>query len=146
MSKDLKMKKERKSRPGYVQVSRDRLESFLQACGFSKRIVGHEVVYVRFNHHYDSLIIKVWTSLPAQGGDVRGPGQDAIRITAAYEGDVDYRGRNNFGIYKAQRVFRTGSEEAVIDRIYERMREAYLFTNEWLRKNWADLPRKPRRK
>lgn len=129
----------------YVKITREKLENFFAACGFSKRVAGKELVFVRANQHYSDVWIKVYTSLPADGGDVRGKGQDAIRVAAAYESDVPFRDRGkSFGIYKAQRVFRTGTEEAILDRLYERMREAYAFTNEWLRRNWTHLPQQKR--
>lgn len=88
------------------------------------------------------MVVKVWTSLSASGGDSRAVGKDSIKVSAAYESDLPWRGKTNFGIYKGKRVFRTGTEEAVIDRLYERMREAYVFTNEWLRRNWDTLPKR----
>jgi hypothetical protein len=126
----------------YVQVNREKLEHFLQACGFSRRVVGGELVYMRENHHYSSIVVKVWTSLPKDGGDARGKGQDAIRVTVAYESQIPFKGRTSFGLYKTTRIFRTGSEEAILDRLYERMREAYAFSNDWLRRHWAELPKK----
>lgn len=129
---------------GYVKINREKLENFLQACGFGRRVQGKEVIYVRHNHHYHSIVIKVFTSLPADGGEVRGAGKDAIRITAAYESSEPYQGRTSFGIYKAQRVFRVGTEQDVLDRLYERMRDAYSYSNDWLRRNWANLPKRGR--
>lgn len=127
----------------YVKVSREKLEHFLQACGFTRRVHGREVVYVRANHMCPDVLIKVWTTLPADGGDIRGKGQDAIRISAAYESDLPLRGRKDFGIYKGTRVFRVGTEQNILDRLYERMREAYGFSNEWVRENWEALKTRP---
>lgn len=125
----------------YVKLNREKFEKFLQACGFTKTVYGHEVVYVRRNHHYSSVLVKVWTSLPASGGDVRDAGEDAIRISVAYESDIAYQGKTSFGIHKGKKVLRTGTEEAIIDRVYERMREAYQASNEWISRHWANLPR-----
>jgi hypothetical protein len=126
---------------GYVEISREKLENFLQACGFGRRTSGKEVVYVRHNHHYHSVVVKVYTSLPSGGGNARGAGQDAIRVAVAYESEIPYLDKTSFGIYKAKRVFRTGTEQDVLDRLYERMREAYTFSNDWLRRNWTRLPK-----
>lgn len=125
----------------YVKLGRDKFEKFLQACGFVRTVYGGEVVYVRRNHHYHSVLVKVWTSLPASGGDVRAAGEDAIRISAAYESDLSYQGKTSFGIFKGKKVLRTGTEEAIIDRVYERMREAYVASNQWLQRHWANLPK-----
>ncbi len=94
---------------------------------------------MRAHKHHADLFIKVYTSLPISGGPVRGKGQDAIHVTVAYESEIPFRGRTNFGIYKTTRTFRTGSEELVLERLYTRMQEAYVEAGDWLRKNWSSL-------
>lgn len=127
--------------PSYTKVPRQKLEEFLQATGFGRRVMGSEVVYVRHNHHYHHVLVKVYTSLPVHGGDVRGAGRDAIRVTVAYEHSLPYQGKTSFGIYKATRIHRTGTVEDILDRLYHRMRDAYAYSNDWLRRNWHKLPR-----
>jgi hypothetical protein len=127
---------------GFVDIDPAKLEAFLQTCGFGRRVVGKEVVYVRHNHHYHSVLVKVYTSLPADGGKARGAGKDAIRVTVAYENEQQpFQGRTSFGIHKTTRVFRSGTEQDVLDRLYERMREAYAVSNEWIRNRWHNLPK-----
>ena len=126
----------------YIQINREKLEGFLTSCGFSRRQTGKELVYVRPHKYHADVWIKVYTSLPISGGRARAKGKDAIRVTVAYENDeVPFRGRTSFGIFKATRTFRTGSDEAVRERLYARMQEAYEFASEWLRQNWEALKR-----
>jgi hypothetical protein len=137
----------------YVEVRRETIEGFLADKGFRREIAGKELVYIRDHHVFPALKIKVWTSLPAQEGrNARGRGQDAIRVTVAYEGSQPMTAfgkgepRTSFGIFKATRIFRTGSEAAVLERLYERMREAYQTANEWVRQRWPEISRLPETK
>jgi hypothetical protein len=142
----------------YVQIDPTKFESMLQACGFGRRTVRDEIVYVKLHEHYSSIVVKVWTGLSVSQGASRGAGEDAIRVTVAYESElpIDVRdnrsklfkhnGSRDFGIYKATRTFRVGKEQDVLDRVYERMREAYLFANQWLRENWEALPKSDAKK
>lgn len=129
----------------FVQMDPQALITFLELKRFKRVVAGGELCYVFSHLRYRWVLIKVWTSIPADGRQARGCGQDAIRITVAYEGDepTGIRGKQgltSFGLYKAKRVFRTGSQEAIIDRVHERIREAYAFANEWLRQHWAEIP------
>lgn len=129
----------------YVHVTAKALENFLQMKKFTRKIVGKEVVYTFSHLRYQPVLVKVWTSLPADGGDARGSGQDAIRVTVAYEGEIPtltrgHEGKIDFGIYKTKRIFRVGTEEAVLDRLHERMREAYQYATKWLRDHWTEIP------
>lgn len=134
--------KEGKMNSRFVPIRREKLVKFLQACGFTPRVVGRELVYCRPNSHHGDVVVKVYTSLPAAGGDARAKGQDAIHVTCAYESDLPFRGRTSFGIFKATRTFRTGSEEAILERLHGRMQEAYAAGNAWLRKNWEALQKR----
>lgn len=123
----------------YIEIDPEKFENFLRACGFTRTVQGSEVVYRRTNHHLDAVVVKVYTTIRAKAGEARGRGEDAIRVTCAYESDVPFRGRTSFGIFKATRTFRTGTQEGVFDRTYQRMREAFSEGNSWLRKNWPEL-------
>jgi hypothetical protein len=108
-------------------------------------VQGSEVVYVRENDMCPAVRVKVWTTIDARTGMIRQKGRDAIRISAAYEGRIplargkDQKPSTNYGIYKTPRVNRTGEEGRVLDRVYAHMREAYSFTNEWIRNHWRVL-------
>jgi hypothetical protein len=110
----------------YVEIPRECLTSFLEDKGFTRISHRGEAVYVRSNHNHPDLKIKVYTSLPAEGGDARGCGKDAIRVCLVYE---PVNGRS-FGLDSEPRVYRTGSVEAVQKRLLERMREAYDLANQ----------------
>lgn len=129
----------------FVPIEAQVIETFLREKNFEKRLSGNEIVYA-FHHRYAKcVVIKVYTSIPYGGTVVREAGSDAIRVVAAYESEVAISPRHgappskSFGIYKAKKILRTGSEEAIIGRLLERMRETYLFTNEWLRLRWREI-------
>lgn len=112
----------------YVEVSRKALLDALFACGFREHLGqgGGELVYSR-QHSLDSTMwIKVFTSLPRNAGDARACGKDAIRVLLVFQNPVT---KASGCLYKTSRVYRTGSEAAVIERTLERAREAYAEAN-----------------
>lgn len=123
----------------YVELNPQILEAFLIGCGFSRRVKGSEIVYVKANHHHPDVWIKVYTSLRASSAKARAKGEDAIRVAVAYESDIPFRGRTSFGIYKATKIIRVGTHDQLLERLYQRMREAYGFSNDWLKQNWQAL-------
>lgn len=92
----------------------------MEEAGFKADVRGQELVFRRTHHLDPSMSVKVYSSLPARGGDVRGCGEDAIRIFLIWE-----RGDASGCLYKTSRVFRTGSEQGVLERVLDRIREAY---------------------
>jgi hypothetical protein len=72
------------------------------------------------------MFIKIYTSLPLSGGDSRGKGEDAIRVLLTFKNSKSGAAGC---LYKAARVYRTGSEDAVIERTLERARDAYREAN-----------------
>lgn len=107
----------------YVQVSREALIGSLEEAGFkpyADSYTGSELVYA-IKHHLDqTMMVKVYTSLSVGGSVARGCGEDAIRVLLVFE-----NGKASGCLYRTQRVFRTGTEQGVIDRVLERAREAY---------------------
>jgi hypothetical protein len=103
----------------YVQVPAEAIRAKLLAAGFERfSQPGAEEVYARKHDADVRYVVKVYSSI-RQGSDrARGRGQDAIRVVAVF-GDR--------GIYKSERVYRTGSVEAVLDRMMQRARDAYAF-------------------
>lgn len=129
----------------FVPISAEVIETFLSERGFEKRVKGNEIVYARVNNYHPSVVVKVYTSIAYGQSTVRESGADAIRVVAAYEGKGAIPPRHgappsrSFGIYKAKKILRTGSEEAILERLLERMRETYAFTNQWLRNHWREV-------
>lgn len=114
----------------FVSVPRESIVEALTKAGFTPGVQGSEVVFSRVHHRCKHTVVKVFTSLSARETEaVRGCGEDAIRVVAAYE-KKDGNRPVSFGLYKAKRVYRTGSVEAVLARIVERAREAYKACNE----------------
>lgn len=111
----------------FVEVPADLLSKFLESKGFERGIHGREVVYRRRHDRDPSYVVVVYTSIPVNGGQTRGLGEDAIRVSAFQEIGAD--GSNTRGVAKCQRVYRTGTVQGVLERTYERMREAYSVCN-----------------
>lgn len=118
----------------YVEVRRETLETYLQSKGFVRGEFREEVVYTR-NHHINPHVhIRVYTSLSTRGHDTaRGCGHDAIKVSVFYDNGQG----KSFGIGSFPHVYRTGSEEKVVARMYERMVAAYTRANEWVKQNRA---------
>lgn len=107
----------------YVDVDRELFCKSLEAKGFTPDPEAFgELVYMR-QHHMDlTMYVKIYTSMSIRGGDTRKCGKDAIRVMLIFSNPVT--GRSGC-LYKTPRVYRTGSQEVVIERTIERAREAY---------------------
>lgn len=124
----------RKSGPGsrYVEVPAEAISGKLASMGFTEDVFGGEIVFKLVHKKCKHVTICVYTSLPARGGDARGCGEDAIRVTAVYQ--KEWKGRPFTRVmFKGKRVHRTGSVEGVLTRMYERSREAYAAVSEQLK-------------
>lgn len=112
----------------YVEVPAEKLFSFLEGKGFSRR-AGHssEVVYMRAHHRDDRYKVLIYTSVRTGGRKARGRGEDAIRVCAIFE-----NGEASRGVAKLPKVLRTGTVDAVLARTIERAREAYGIINKKL--------------
>jgi hypothetical protein len=98
----------------------------LVGAGFTLGVQGRELTATRKHHLDPTMSIKIYTSLPADVGDVRACGEDAIRALLLFE---NTRTEASGCLYKAPRVYRTGSEQAVVERTLERARECYAEAN-----------------
>ena len=71
-----------------------------------------------------NTFVKVYTTIPYHKNGtphVRNVGRDAIRVATIYQ----ERGKASRGLAKETRVFRTGTFGAIVERMYERARDAY---------------------
>jgi hypothetical protein len=127
--------------PRFVEVSSEKLEGFLVSKGFRRDVQSHEVIYIR-DHHIDSNVkVKVYTTLSVGARQARSCGSDAIRVVTIFDNG---RGKS-FGVGKFPKLLRTApaglSDEArvqvLLDRLYERMREAYARANEFVKESKA---------
>lgn len=113
----------------YIDVPRETLLRFLEEHGFKKESEGGEIVYSRPHEKNSNVKVKVYTSLSENALFARGCGEDAIRIlTYYYNPNTGARKK----IADQPRVYRTGSVDAVLKRMYERMRAAYQDGTDWL--------------
>jgi hypothetical protein len=116
-------------RSGYVDVPRETLLNFLKEKGFTQESEGGEIVYSRSHEKNPHVKVKVYTSLSENALFARGCGEDAIRILTFYHNP-------NTGARKKisdqPRVYRSGTVEGVLSRMYERMRNAYQDGTNWL--------------
>lgn len=107
----------------YVEVDRNVFCQSMEAKGFTPDPEAFgELIYIRQHHLDPTMYVKIYTSMPLRSGDARGCGQDAIRVMLIFKNDRT--GRSGC-LHKTSRVYRTGSEAAVIERTLERAREAY---------------------
>lgn len=109
------------------------LETFLVSKGFVPTTQNNEIVYCRKHDREPRLVIKIYSSIRI-GADIARPvGKDAIRVVALFCAPAKV-----YPIFKSARVYRTGSQEKVHDRVLERSRAAYRRCNEWLKEKRQD--------
>lgn len=112
----------------YVEVGRRTMIEALQKAGFTLDAQGRELVAVRQHHLDPTMLIKIYTSMPAYAPEGGRPcGQDAIRVVLLFNNPHT---KASGCLYKAPRVFRTGTEEGVVERMLERARDAYRVGNQ----------------
>jgi hypothetical protein len=114
----------------YVPVPAAAIRERLTAAGFHLLAdTRGEEVYERPHNSDPRYTVKVYSSIQRGAGEVRECGADAIRVVALFA-DAKFRWPAQVvPIFKAARVYRTGSVEAVLDRMIERAREAYATCN-----------------
>lgn len=108
----------------YNPINTDKLCTALKDAGFLGEKRGLEIVYERRNHNDPALVICVYTSAKAGGETVRAKDADAIRICLVLDKDG-----SRSGVASGPRVYRTGSDEALIGRVLQRAREMYGTAN-----------------
>jgi len=103
--------------------------------GFVRTLpASREEVYDRAHHKDPRYVVRVYSSIPADGSAVRGRGKDAIRVVALL-----ITPHKVYPIAKMPRVFRTATaegeegEKQIVERLRTRMREAYAVVNARLR-------------
>jgi hypothetical protein len=103
------------------------LERFLVSRKYTRNIQNDEVVYVRYSERNPSVCVKVYTSISNNGDYTRRRGADAIRVCVVYDD-----GQKSFGIGKFPKVYRTTSDDSILERVNDRLRRAAIRTNQWL--------------
>lgn len=115
----------------FVQVPASAIRERLVGAGFElMEATSDEEVYLRVHDKDERYAIKVYSSIQHGESAVRECGADAIRVVALFQPRDQI-----YPIFKSARVYRTGSVEAVLDRVIERAREAYARCNEHRKKN-----------
>lgn len=114
----------------FVEVPSEALFTRLRAAGFTERPndphrPSAEVVFERKHDRDPRYRILVYTSARRGSFVARAKGADAIRVCAIF---VD--GFVSRGVAKLPRVHRTGSVDAVLERVIERARDAYAICNQ----------------
>lgn len=108
------------------------LNAFLTAKGFIGRqpeslgLKAHEWVFERANHNDGQLMVVVYTSAVSVKGTVRWCGKDALRVALV----ADLADGRRIGLARSKRVNRCGETAAILERLYERMREMYALANQ----------------
>lgn len=107
----------------FIVLDREKfVEAFVKAGFFPDTTHGNELVFTRQHHLDPTMCVKVYSTLPISGGDGRGVGTDAIRCVLIFQNPKSCK---TGCLFKATRVHRTGSTEAVIERTLTRARECY---------------------
>lgn len=112
----------------YVEIEAADICNFLEEKGFTRGSQGNEVVYERAHNLNPNVKVKVYTSVHVHKTTARKCGGDSIKVCTIFD-----NGRSRFGVGKFPRIHRTGSTEAVLLRMYEKMRAAYARGTEWIR-------------
>lgn len=110
----------------FVEVPAAAIRERLAAAGFELMAADKgEEVYLRVHDKDDRYAIKVYSSIRHGSGSARKRGADAIRVVALFQPREQV-----YPIFKSARVYRTGTVEAVLERMIERGREAYARCNQ----------------
>lgn len=116
----------------YTEVNRTAFCSALEAKGFAPDPEARGELVYQFKHKVDpTMFVKVYTSMPLKAGDARACGEDAIRVLLIFKNE--HTGKSGC-LHKGSRVYRTGTQEGIIERTLERAREAYAAANARLKK------------
>lgn len=112
----------------FVRLDREKFVGAFIKAGFLPDTMqsGSELVLTRQHAVDRTMWIKVYSTLPVGAGQGRDKGTDAIRTVLIFKNEQT--GASG-GLFKAKRVLRTGSTEAVIERTLERARECYAEAN-----------------
>jgi len=114
----------------FVAVPSATIRQRLAAAGFHLLPASSgEEVYERAHDKDARYTVKVYSSIQRGAGEVRDCGTDAIRVVAIFADSKFSWPAREVPIFKATRVHRAGSVEAVLDRMIERAREAYAACN-----------------
>lgn len=108
----------------YIVLDREKFVAAFVKAGFlpDTTASGGELVLTRQHHLDPTMWVKIYTTLPLGAGNGRECGTDAIRCVLVFKNEKT--GKSG-GLFKATRVLRTGSTEAVIERTLTRARECY---------------------
>jgi hypothetical protein len=110
----------------FVEVPASAIRERLAAAGFElMESTSGEEVYLRIHDKDDRYAIKVYSSIQRGASRARKCGADAIRVVALFQPQ-----NKVYPLFKSARVYRTGSVEAVLERMLERAREGYARCNE----------------
>lgn len=103
----------------YVSVPTENLDNLLLARGFTPATVGSERIYTRTSKTNPALRIVVYSSVRQGEEKARKVGKDAIRVVLL--GKTPHR---EWCLAKTTRINRTGTIEGVLDRVWDRIKEA----------------------
>lgn len=110
----------------FVDVPAAAIRERLVAAGFQLLPATRgEEIYERAHDKDSRYTVKVYSSVQRGRSEARGCGADAIRVVALLTTP-----NKVYPIFKSARVYRTGTVEAVLERMVKRAREAYARCNE----------------
>lgn len=114
----------------FVDVPASAIRERLAGAGFRLLPATRgEEVYERPHDKDGRYTVKVYSSIQRGTNGVRKCGADAIRVVALLTTE-----KKVYPIFKSARVYRTGTVDAVLERMVERAREAYAACSQHRRK------------
>ena len=114
----------------FVAVPAAAIRERLAAAGFTLVPANRgEEVYERKHDRDSRYAVHVFSSIQRGAEEVRDCGSDAIRVVATFTDSKFTWPAKTWPIFKATRVHRAGSVDAVLDRMIDRAREAYAAIN-----------------
>lgn len=120
----------------FVDVPATALFAFLEGKGFARVVKPGEVVYTRRHHNDTRFVVLVYTSVRPGAARARKCGADAVRVCAVFTPEDKLLPSR--GVVKLPKVLRTAPANLpeaerlthFLERVAERMREAYAKVNE----------------
>lgn len=105
----------------YVSVPTKQLDNLLLTRGFTPDTVGAERVYTRTSKTNGALRIVVYSSVKEGDTSARKTGSDAIRVVLLGKTNM-----KEWCLAKTTRINRTGTVQKVLDRVWDRVKEAAM--------------------
>lgn len=110
----------------FVNVPPEAIEDPLRMLGFARSVESAQVVYEKRHDVNPDIVVKVYTSINADGSQIRRRGKDSIRVCT-----IVCWTRKTFGIGKFPYIARVSSAEHVVRKMLATVKQAWERGAEW---------------